>query len=86
MKNRCSGTDGGDIVRLGGEWWVGGVVLLEDTVGEWKACARASALVKRSTGIALIMFSSSSISNNTLSTGIQMSILTGVPTPDKAFS
>ena len=86
MTNCRSGTDGSDVVRLGGEGWVGGVVLLENAVGEWKACASALALVKCSTGIALIMCSSSSISNNTLNTGIQGSIWTGVLTPDKAFS
>ena len=71
MTDRRSGTDGGDIVRLGGEGRVGGVVLLENAVGEWKPCASALALVKCSTGIALIMCSSSSISNNTLNMGIQ---------------
>ena len=41
---------------MGGEGWVGGVVLLEDTVGEWKAYASALALVERSTGLHKHMF------------------------------
>ena len=52
-KNRRSSANGGDVVRLVGEGWGGGVVLLEDAVGEWKACVSADASVERSTGFAL---------------------------------
>ena len=37
------------------------VVLLEDTVGEWKAYASALALVERSIGVALFVFPVSTI-------------------------
>ena len=68
MRYRRSGTHGGDIVGVSGEGWVRGVVLLEDTVGKWKAYKSALALAEGCIGLALILFSSFHAPNNTLST------------------
>ena len=56
MRYRRSGTHGGDIVRMRGEGRVRGVVLLEDTVGEWKAYMSALALAEGCIGLASISF------------------------------
>lgn len=65
MRNRRCGTDVSNVVRVSGEGKVSEVVLLEDTVGEWKACASAFALVEGSIGISLVLFSSLHTTSNT---------------------
>ena len=56
MRDRGGGADGGDVVRVGGEGGVGGVILLEDTVGEWKTYASALVSVERSTAVPVVLF------------------------------